>query len=173
MAEHLQNNTMRQYLTFELGEELFALDVIQVREVLDVTTITKVPRAPVFMRGVINVRGNVVPVVDLRLKFDLTQTEATVDTRIVVLEIDLEGEVTVIGAMADAVRNVMDLEADRIEAAPKIGAKWNTDFIKGIGKHDDQFIIILNADRIFSSDELVMVQQTETAAEQVQKDQAA
>ena len=173
MAEHIVETAARQYLTFKLGEEMFALDVSQVREVLDVTTITKVPRAPAFMRGVINVRGSVVPVVDLRLKFDMTQIQRTVDTRIVVMEITLEGEITVIGALADAVHNVMDLEPGQIEAAPKIGARWNTEFIKGIGKHDDQFIIILNVDRIFSADELAMVQQKETDTEDDLKQKVA
>lgn len=157
MAEHTEKVALQQYLTFRLGEEMFALDVSQVREILDVTTITKVPRSPAFMRGVINVRGSVVPVVDMRLKFEMEKIERTLDTRIVVMEIALEGEVTVIGALADAVHNVMEMETDQIEAAPKIGARWNTDFIKGIGKHNDQFIIILDVDRIFSADELAMV----------------
>lgn len=161
-----QNKTiLQQYLTFKLGEEMFALDVSQVREILDVTNITRVPRAPDFMRGVINVRGSVVPVVDLRLKFGLPRTEQTRDTRIVVMEIDLAGEVCVIGALADAVHNVMDLEPGQIEAAPRIGAKWNSAFIKGIGKHNDQFIIILDVDRIFSTDELAMVRETPQEAQ--------
>ena len=147
-----------QCLTYKLDDEIFALDIAKVREVLDFTTITKVPRTPEFMRGVINLRGSVVPVVDLRLKFGLSATNQTLDTRIVVMEITLAGEICVIGALADAVHNVMDLEAGQIEATPKIGAKWNSAFIKGIGKHDDQFIIILNVDRIFSTDELAMVQ---------------
>jgi purine-binding chemotaxis protein CheW len=140
---------------------MFAIDVSQVREILDVTTITKVPRAPAFMRGVINVRGSVVPVVDLRMKFGLDQTQQTVDTRIVVMEITLEGELTIIGTLADAVHNVMDIEPSGIEPPPKVGARWNTEFIKGIGKHNDQFIIILNVDRIFSVEELAMVQQAD------------
>ena len=102
------------------------------------------------MRGVINVRGSVVPVVDLRLKFGMTATKQTVDTRIVVMEIVLDGEQTVIGSLADAVHDVMELDSAAIEDAPKIGAKWNSSFIKGIGKHNDQFIIILDVDRVFS-----------------------
>lgn len=150
-----------QYLTFRLGEEMFALDVGQVREILDVTTITRVPRSPNFMRGVINVRGSVVPVVDLRLKFGMTGTEQTVDTRIVVMEIVLDGEQTVIGSLADAVHDVMELDSAAIEDAPKIGAKWNSSFIRGIGKHNDQFIIILDVDRVFSAEELAMVKSRE------------
>ena len=166
MTEHTDNLSLHQYLTFRLGEEMFALDVSQVREILDVTTITKVPRSPAFMRGVINVRGSVVPVVDLSLKFGMKKIERTLDTRIVVMEISLEGEITVIGALADAVHNVMEMEASQIEAAPKIGAKWNTEFIRGIGKHDNEFIIILDVDRIFSVDELSMVQPHGTDAQQ-------
>lgn len=142
-----------QYLTFKLGDELFAIDVVQVREVLDVTTITKVPRSADFMRGVINVRGNVVPVADLRMKFGLAPTETTVNTRIVVMEIVIAGDTIVLGALADSVHDVMDMRRDQIEPAPTIGAKWDTRFIRGIGKKDDQFIIILDADKVFSFDE--------------------
>lgn len=156
-----------QYLTFKLEDEVFALDVSQVREVLDLTPITKVPRSPDFMRGVINVRGSVVPVVDLRLKFGLSQAEKTMDTRIVVMEIALDDEMTVIGAIADSVHEVIELEPEYIEKAPKIGSRWRTEFIKGIGKRDDQFIIILDIDRIFSTDELAIIdsEDLETLAE--------
>jgi purine-binding chemotaxis protein CheW len=165
MTERKSIIMLNQYLTFKLGEEMFAIDVSQVREILDVTTITKVPRAPEFMRGVINVRGSVVPVVDLRMKFGMTGTERTKDTRIVVMEIALEGDLTTIGTLADAVHNVMDIEPTSIEPAPKVGAKWNTEFIKGIGKHNDEFIIILNVDRIFSAEELALVRPDENVTE--------
>ena len=105
----------RQYLTFKLGDEVFATDVAKVREVLDFTTITKIPRTPDFMSGVINLRGNVVPVVDLRLCFEMSKTEKTVNTCIVVVEMLLEGESTVIGALADSVEEVIDLEPDQIQ----------------------------------------------------------
>ncbi len=167
MAEHDSDTSARQYLTFRLGEEMFALDVVQVREILDVTTITKVPRSLDFMRGVINVRGSVVPVVDLRMKFDMTASEQTLDTRIVVMEIALEGNLTTIGTLADAVHNVMDLAPDQIEAPPKIGAKLNTDFIKGIGQHNQEFIIVLDVDRLFSANELALVSQSENADEKM------
>ena len=158
MEDNALKTMLRQYLTFKLGDEMFALDVSQVREILDVTTITKVPRSPGFMRGVINVRGNVVPVVDLRMKFDMAQTQQTLDTRIVVMEIALDGELTTIGTLADAVHNVMDIDSASIEPPPKIGGKWNSDFIKGIINYNGDFIIILNVDRIFSAQELAIVQ---------------
>jgi len=145
------------YLTFKLGEELFAIDVEQSREVLDLSTITKVPQAPDFMRGVINVRGSVVPVVDMRIKFGLPVSENTIHTRIVVMELDFEDETIILGAIADSVHSVIEIEAGSIEAPPKIGSRWNTEFLKGIGKRDDQFIIILDIDKIFSSNELASI----------------
>lgn len=149
------------YLTFKLDNEVFALDVSQVREILDLSPITKVPRAADFMRGVINVRGSVVPVVDLRRKLGISEAEATRDTRIVVMELDLEGEVTILGAMADSVHEVIELAPEQIEAAPKIGARWRTEFIRGIGKRDDEFIIILDIDRVFTTDEIALLENAE------------
>lgn len=147
-----------QYLTFRLGDEIFAIEVSRVREVLDIGNITKVPRAPDFMKGVMNVRGSVVPVVDLRLKFGMTETVNTVDTRIVVMELLIDNESTVLGAIADSVHEVMDLNSEQIDVPPKIGSRWRTEFIKWIGKKGDEFIIILDIERIFSSDELTTVQ---------------
>ena len=163
----------KQYLTFKLGDEMFAINVGQVREVLDITTITKVPRAPRFMRGVINVRGSVVPVVDLRLKFNMEKTESTVDSRIVVMELFLDNDQTVLGAMADSVHDVMDLETENIEPPPNIGARWRTEFIKGIGKNNEEFIIILDIDRIFSTNELTIIQETGNREEQEEEKIAA
>ncbi len=154
----------RQYLTFKLADEVFAIDVAKVREVLDFTTITKIPRTPDFMSGVINLRGNVVPVVDLRLCFEMTKTEKTVNTCIVVVEMLLENESTVIGALADSVEEVIDLEPEQIEPAPRIGTQIRTDFIKGMGKRDAQFIMILDIDRVFSAEELSAVRGTELTA---------
>src|SRR5574340_544392 len=147
-----------QYLTFKLEEEIFALDSSKVREVLDFTTITKVPRTPEFMRGVINLRGSVVPVVDMRLKFGMTKTEKTVNTCIIIVEIALDGDTTVLGALADSVQEVIELEPGQIEPAPKIGTRLRTEFIRGMGKRDENFIIILDIDRVFSADELSLVQ---------------
>ena len=147
-----------QYLTFKLGEEVFALDVNVVREILDFTRITKVPQTPEFMRGVINLRGSVVPVVDMRLKFGMSATEQTVNTCIVVVEVSLGSEQTILGALVDSVQEVFELEPDSIEPAPKIGTRLRTDFIRGMGKRDGQFIMILDIDRIFSGEELEIAQ---------------
>lgn len=155
---------IRQYLTFRLDEEIFALDVSRVREVLDLSTITKVPGAPNFMRGVINVRGAVVPVIDLRVKFGLSMTANTMDTRIVVMELTFEGEKTVISALADSVDEVIDLDPGSIEPPPKIGTRWRTEFIKGIGKQQNRFIILLDIDRVFSTDELSLMETVDVQA---------
>ena len=151
----------RQYLTFQLGEEIFAFAVSHVKEILEFTTVTKVPRTPDYMRGVINLRGSVVPVLDMRLKFGLTRTEKTVDTCIIVVEVFFEDESTIIGALVDSVQEVLELEPDQIEPAPRIGTQLKTEFIKGMGKRDDRFIILLDVDRIFSSEELTMAQEVE------------
>jgi purine-binding chemotaxis protein CheW len=147
-----------QYLTFKLADEVFALDITKVREVLDFTTVTKVPQTPDFMLGVINLRGSVVPVVDMRLKFGMSKTETTVNTCIIIVEVALDGELAVLGALVDSVQEVMELDPDQIEPPPRIGIRLNTKFIKGMGKRDNQFIIILDIDKVFSADEIALAQ---------------
>jgi purine-binding chemotaxis protein CheW len=149
----------RQYLTFQLSEEVFALDVSHVREILEFTTVTKVPKTPDYMRGVINLRGSVVPVLDMRLKFDLQVTEKTVNTCIIVVEVSCEEETTIIGALVDSVQEVFELEADQIEPPPRMGTRLKTGFVKGMGKKDDRFVIILDIDMLFSSEELAGLQE--------------
>ena len=147
-----------QYLTFKLADEIFALDIGKVREVLDFTTVTKVPRTPDFMRGVINLRGSVVPVVDLRLKFGMDATEKTVNTCVIIAEVTVDNDTTILGALADSVQEVIDLGAGDISAPPKIGTRLRTEFIRGMGRRDERFIILLDFDKVFSADELSIVQ---------------
>jgi purine-binding chemotaxis protein CheW len=147
-----------QYLSFRLDGELFAMDVSCVREVIDRTEMTRIPRMPEFMRGVINLRGNVVPVVDLQMKFGIGQVEMTVDTCIVVLEVNMDEEATVVGALVDAVQEVFELGPSQIEPPPKMGTRLNTEFIEGMGRLDDEFVILLDADRVFSALEIEAVQ---------------
>ncbi len=153
-----------QYLTFRLDGETFALDIGKVREVLDFTTITKVPRTPEYMRGVINLRGSVVPVVDLRLKFGMPRTESTVNTCIIITEVTVDTETIILGALADSVQEVTDLEPDHLEPAPKIGTRVDTDFIKGMGRQNDKFIMLLDIDKVFSNGELDRVQEGQAEA---------
>ncbi len=151
---------LSQYLTFRLDKETYALDISRVHSVLDFEKLTKVPKTPDFMRGVINLRGSVVPIVDLKLKFGLEETENNIDTCIIISEVELEDETTVFGALADSVQEVIDIEPQDIEPPPKIGTKVNTEFIKGMGKRDEEFIIILDIDKIFSLEELEAVHGT-------------
>jgi len=147
-----------QYLTFELDGEIFALEIAKVREVLDFTTVTRVPKMPAFMRGVINLRGSVVPVVDMRLKFGLPPADRTVNTCIIIVEIEMDGEMVALGALADSVKEVVELEAAEIEPAPRIGARLGTEFIRGMGKREEGFLILLDINRVFSNEELAAVQ---------------
>lgn len=147
-------SSVSQYLTFKLDQELFAVDIAKVREVLEFTSMTKVPRTPDFMRGVINLRGNVVPVVDMRLKLGLTMTEKTVDTCVVISEVAVDGEHTVLGALVDSVQEVIDLDAGNVAPPPHMCSRIDASVIRGMGKRDDQFIMILDLDRVFTADEL-------------------
>lgn len=149
----------RQFLSFLLDKELFAFEVLKVREVLEVTRITKVPKTPPFMIGVINLRGGVVPVVDLRLKFDLPQKETTVDTSIIIVEARYDDETLIIGALVDAVKAVIRLEDGDIEEAPRVGMRISGEFIAGIGKKGAAFVILLDSDRVFSRKEMDAVAQ--------------
>jgi len=141
-----------QYITFNLGDELFAIDVAQVREVLELPPITRVPTSPAYLRGVVNVRGKAIPVVDLRAKFGLPPAADTVQSRIVVMEIALDGEPTVVGGVADSVQEVIELEPGQIDPPPRIALRWRTDLIRGMGRRGDDFIILLDLDAVFASD---------------------
>jgi purine-binding chemotaxis protein CheW len=147
-----------QYLSFILSDEVFAIDISQVREVLDYTSVTKVPQTPDFMRGVINLRGGVVPVIDMRLKFGMTETQQTVNTCIIIVEVKIADESVILGALTDSVQEVFDLPSEEIEPAPKIGTQLNTEFLRGMGKKEDEFVLILNIDKVFSAEELTLVQ---------------
>ncbi|KWT93565.1 MAG: chemotaxis protein CheW [Nitrospirota bacterium] len=146
-----------QYLTFILNEETFAIDISKVREVLEYSTVTKVPQMPSYMDGVINIRGSVVPVVDLSMKFGMREFEKTVNTCVIIVEIMVGKSQTVLGAVVDSVQEVMELEADKIEPPPSIGTSLDTSFIKGMGKRDERFIIILNIDNVFSSQDMAFM----------------
>ncbi|MCM2264610.1 MAG: chemotaxis protein CheW [Desulfuromonadales bacterium] len=151
----------RQYVTFCLGEELFGIEVTRAREILNLVPVTKVPQTPDYLVGVINLRGQVVPVVDLRVKLGLPKAEATRDSCIIVIEVQIDGDVLAVGGLADSVREVLELRDDLIEPAPRLGTRLKTEFIAGMGKVDEQFLILLEIDRVFSSEELAIVQEME------------
>ena len=150
----MSEQTIKQYLTFMLGDERYAVNVKNVREILELTNITQIPCTYEFMRGVINLRGSVVPVIDMRLKFDMSATEKTIDTCIIVIETKIKDDLIVIGALADSVQEVIDLEQSQIEPPPGIGTKIDTNFILGVGKYEDEFIIILDMAKVFSEKDI-------------------
>jgi purine-binding chemotaxis protein CheW len=155
---------MAQYFTFTLGSESYALDVSKVREVLEMAHITPLPRAPDYLRGVINVRGSVVPVVDLRLKLGMTRTQETTSTCIVVLDVSTRDGVTVVGGLVDAVQEVVDFDANRVEPPPKMGVGANAVFIKGIARRDDRFVMLLDIHGLFEEKELEELAEAESRA---------
>lgn len=137
-------------LILELQGERFAIETRQVREILDPVPITTVPGADHAVDGLINVRGRVVPLADLRLTFGMPQQDASRDSRIVVIEVDIEGDPTTVGIRADKVNEVTELAAATLENTPRIGLRWDAEFITCIGKRDGDFVAVLDMGRIFS-----------------------
>jgi purine-binding chemotaxis protein CheW len=138
-------------LTLRLQDEVFAIDAESVREILDVVPITEVPNAKAFVGGLINVRGRIVPLADLRLLFGMDRPPPDVNTRIVVIEVDLDGEPTIVAILADRVHDVSEIEAATIEQAPRIGMRWRPEYVRSIGKRGDEFIIIPEMGKIFAT----------------------
>jgi purine-binding chemotaxis protein CheW len=154
----MTETSAKQYLTFTLGGETFALETERVREVIELIPITRIPQTPEFVRGVINLRGHAVPVVDLRRQFALTEVRDTVNTCIIIVEAQLEGERLAMGAIVDAVREVFEMDDADVSPPPRMGASVKAEFLKGMGKKDDAFIMVLDIDRVFSPEELALVQ---------------
>lgn len=138
-------------LTLRLEDELFAIEAGSVREILDLVPVTEVPNASPFARGLINVRGRVVPLADLKVAFGMHRADVDQDTRIVVIETEIESEPTVVGILADKVYDVTDIEPAAIEEAPRVGMRWRPDYVRGIGKRQGNFIIIPDLNRIFET----------------------
>lgn len=153
--EHVKTKiAVKQYLTFGLEDVEYAVDVGVVREVLEFTKITKLTGRSDYIRGIINLRGSVIPVIDLKLKFNMPKTEKSIDTCIIVLEVEYNNETIVIGVLTDFVKEVININVEDIEPPPAIGTAIDVAFIEGMGKKDDEFIVIINIDKIFSQSEL-------------------
>ena len=140
----------RQVLMLGLAGEMFALDARQVREILDPVPVTRVPGAQPYVSNVLNVRGKVIPLADLRVRFGMPPASITSDSRFIVLEIDLAGEPTTIGIVADKVYEVTDLDTTTLQKAPPIGMRWRPEFIAAIAKWNDEFIIVPNMKQILN-----------------------
>lgn len=161
-----ENKKLNSYLTFKLENETFAANVSKVLNILELTKITKVPKAPNYMKGVINLRGSVLPLIDTRVKFGMTDTEFTTNTCILVLDIEMENESVHIGALVDSVQEVIELKDDDITAPPSIGNKYKSEFIDGMARYKEEFVMILNMDYIFSVDDIINMQEMTTIAKE-------
>ena len=153
MDRELINETMGmdQYLTFTLDRELYAINVMNIREVLEYQSISRVPRMPEYMMGIINLRGSIVPVIDLKLELGLGKTERTMDTGIIVAELQLDESLIVIGLLADSVHEVVELCNEDMDQAPNIGTRIDTSFLRGMGKKKGEFILILDVRNVLSN----------------------
>jgi purine-binding chemotaxis protein CheW len=149
-----QEEQQHQYLTFMLNSEIFAIGILRIKEIIEYGNLTEVPRMPGFIRGVINLRGAVVPVIDLGSRFGKQASAISRRTCIVIIEVQHDDAQQVVGVMVDAVNEVLDIPATEIEPAPSFGAKIRADFIRGMGKVDGKFVIILNVDHVLSQDEM-------------------
>ncbi len=156
---------INSYLTFKLGQEIFAANVDKVLSILEMTKITKIPKAPDYIKGIINLRGAVLPLIDTRVKFLMSPSEITGNTCVLVLEITKHEEVVKLGAMVDAVLEVIEINNNDIQPPPSIGKKDNNEFIEGMVNVEDDFIMILDMDKIFSTDEFIKLKESTVTKE--------
>lgn len=146
-----------QYLTFELGNEVYGLEILKIQEIIGMMNVTSVPKTPEYVRGVINLRGKVIPVIDLRLKFLMDSQEDTNRTCIIVVQVASQGETVTTGILVDEVSEVLDIDAGQIEPAPSFGAGVQTEFILGMGKVGNKVIMLLDVDKVLSDFDLTKV----------------
>ena len=158
-----------QYLTFLLADEVYAVSILRVKEIIEYGTVTRVPNMPPSIRGVINLRGAVVPVVDLVVRFHLGESKVTNRTCVIIAEFHSKGEPVVMGLIADAVSLVIDLAPGEIEPPPSFGTSVRVDFLKGLGKIGKKFVLILDLDRVLSAEELLSVNESPAAASEAVK----
>jgi purine-binding chemotaxis protein CheW len=144
-----------KFLTFVLSKEEYGVEILKVREIMGIMEITPVPQTPDYMKGVINLRGKVIPIIDLRLKFAMPEVERTKETCIIVAEVGI----TQVGVIVDSVSEVTDIKGEDIEEAPNFGQEIDTNFIMGLGKTKKKIVILLDIERVLTTDELKMVEQ--------------
>ncbi|HHI03281.1 MAG: chemotaxis protein CheW [Candidatus Zixiibacteriota bacterium] len=148
-----------KYLTFRLDNEEYGLEILKVREIIGLMNITSVPKTPEYVRGIINLRGSVIPVLELKKKFDMGETENTEETCVIVVEVALDNKKVMMGIIVDAVSEVLDISEDEIEDAPAFGTHVNTRFILGIGKVRDEVKILLDIDEVLTAIDIAMLEE--------------
>jgi len=148
---------VQQYLTFMIGGEEYAVSLLKVREIVEYEPVTKIPRTPAWVRGVMNLRGSVAPVVDLAIKFGQTPSEVGKLTCVVIVEVELEGEAAVMGVITDAVSRVIDLKPEEIEPPPAFGTRVRVDYVLGMARSGKKFCLLLDTDAVLSADEMIEI----------------
>lgn len=156
--ERIKNKHKNVFLSFRLGKETFAVSVKKVLEVLQRQHITEVPDVPVFIKGVINFRGDILPICDARIKFNISSNSNEEKNVIIVLDLENNGHTMRIGAIADGVKDVISLEEADIRPVPEMGLKYNAEFLSGMIKTGDSFIMVLDVDRVFTNDDVAQFQ---------------
>jgi len=159
-----QQDFVMKYLTFLLGDKSYAISILKIKEIIEYGKVTPIPRMPEFICGAINLRGSVVPVIDLQDRLDKGKSDITNRSCIVIVEMHFSNETLNIGVIVDAVSRVKDFKASEIERAPSFGGTVNTDFIEGMGKIEEEFVVILNIDRVLSLDNLNVLANSELDA---------
>lgn len=152
-----------QYLTLGIDQELYGIDIRNVREILDMRPISKLPHAPPYMLGMIDVRGAGYPIVDLRTKLHLPRVEPTAATRIIILDVPLKNRTLGVGFVADRVFEVTGLDPNRTEGAPDVGGRWESRYVAGIGRKGDAFVVIFDLERLMESDDALLLTHGEAA----------
>lgn len=170
LDERKLSESARQFLTFRMGEELFGMDLDQTREILEYTQVTAVPLMPEFILGVINLRGEVVPVIDLALRLGRSAIKANRRSCIIIVELNDYEQEQMVGLLVDTVSEVTELEPSQIESAPSFGARIRAEFISGIAKENDNFVILLDAEKTLSPIELAMLVEAELTTKPFEND---
>lgn len=170
MANGNGPESSKQYLTFQIGNEEYAIGILRVREILEFTGVTRVPSMPACVRGVLNLRGSVLPVIDLASMFGFEAKEVTKQTCVIVVEVEHDGQASTLGVITDAVNEVIELPEEQIEPAPAFGTAAHSSYLVGLGNAGGSFVMILDVDRLLSIEELI---NSGTAAALLENNQAA
>lgn len=156
--DHEPGNNTITCLCFRLGNELFALEISKAVEIFNIRTITKVPNTPPYVLGVINLRGNVIPILDTRIKLGFESLDTTDQKCVIIIVVDIEGETLTMGALVDSVEEVIEFQKSNIDQVPSMKKQFNLDYLDGMLKHDESFVMLLNIDKLLSTDELYSFQ---------------
>lgn len=153
MGENISNS----YLTFELGGELFAISVFKVIEIIEFPDVTQVPNSPEYLLGVINLRGTVIPLVDTRQKFSMSLESDLSESSVIIMELEIEDEKMLVGGVMDKVLDVIELNEDDVKPSPTLGSKYKPEFVLGMGEYEEQFYMMIDIDRVFSTEEIIVM----------------